>query len=179
MTGAPPEGAGDDAAQEGVLATLSVDGAAVELRRADATDLPALVALLADDVLGATREALEQSEEQLAPYRRAFDLIDADPAHLLVVAREGSAVAGTLHLTVLPGLARRGGLRGQLESVHVRRDLRGRGLGAAMIAWAVEEARRRGCDLVQLTSNKVRTDAHRFYGRLGFLASHEGFKLHL
>ena len=160
-----------------VLATLSVGGSDIELRRATADDLPGLVALLADDVLGATREALAGSEEHLAPYRRAFALVDADPAHLLVVAREGSTVVGTLQLTVLPGLAHRGALRGQLESVHVRAELRGRGVGAAMIAWAVDEARRRGCGLVQLTSTKVRADAHRFYGRLGFVASHEGFKL--
>jgi GNAT superfamily N-acetyltransferase len=176
VTADPSTGTGDVTAP---LATLSFDGRAVELRQATAADLPGLVALLADDLLGATRETREQSEEQLAPYRRAFDLIDADPAHLLVAAAEGAAVAGTLQLTVLPGLARRGGLRGQIESVHVRTDLRGRGLGAAMIGWAVEEARRRGCGLVQLTSNKVRTDAHRFYGRLGFVASHEGFKLQL
>ena len=161
------------------LTTLSVGGSTVELRRATADDLAGLVALLAEDVLGATREAPNHTGAELAPYRRAFDLIDADPAHLLVVARKGSEVAGTLQLSVLPGLSRRGGLRGQIESVHVRSGLRGRGLGAAMIGWAIEEARRRGCGLVQLTSNKVRADAHRFYGRLGFVASHEGFKLQL
>ena len=89
------------------------------------------------------------------------------------------AVAGTLQLTVIPGLARRGALRAQIEAVRVREDLRGQGLGHELFAWAVEEARRRGCALVQLTTDKRRADAHRFYGRLGFVASHEGFKLHL
>ncbi|MCW2683878.1 MAG: family N-acetyltransferase [Blastococcus sp.] len=162
-----------------LLTTLSVSGSTLELRRATADDLAGLVALLAQDVLGATREALNQTGEELAAYRRAFDRIDADPAHLLVVARAGREVAGTLQLSVLPGLSRRGALRGQIETVHVRSELRGRGLGAAMIGWAIEEARRRGCGLVQLTSDKVRADAHRFYGRLGFIASHEGFKLQL
>jgi GNAT superfamily N-acetyltransferase len=84
---------------------------------------------------------------------------------------------GTLQLSVLPSLPHRGALRGQLEGVHVRADQRGGGLGAAMVGWAVEEARRRGCSEVQLTSQKRRTDAHRFYERLGFTRSHEGFKL--
>ncbi|CAA9221196.1 MAG: hypothetical protein AVDCRST_MAG57-586 [uncultured Blastococcus sp.] len=166
-------------AAEPVLATLSVGGSDVELRRATTDDLPAVVALLADDVLGATRETADRSGEVLEPYRRAFDLIDADPAHLLVVADAGAELAGMLQFSVLPGLAHRGALRGQIESVHVRQDLRGRGLGAALIGWAVAEAGRRGCGLVQLTSDKARTDAHRFYGRLGFVASHEGFKLRL
>lgn len=161
------------------LSTLTVAGARIELRRATAGDLAGLVALLAGDVLGATREALEPVEEELAPYRRAFNLIDADPAHLLVAALHDGEIVGTLQLSVLPGLSRRGGLRGQIESLHVRADHRGRGLGAAMIGWAVEEARHRGCALVQLTSNKVRADAHRFYGRLGFEATHEGFKRQL
>jgi GNAT superfamily N-acetyltransferase len=86
---------------------------------------------------------------------------------------------GTVQLSFLPGLARRGALRAQLEAVRVRADQRGRGVGAAMIGWAIEEARRRGCALVQLTSDKSRPDAHRFYAGLGFVASHEGLKLPL
>ncbi len=152
------------------------DGTTVELRRATAADLPALVALLADDVLGAAREA---ADGDLTPYRRAFDLLDADPAHLLLVAAVSDAVVGTVQLTVLPGLARRGALRAQLEAVRVAGAARGGGLGAAMIGWAVDEARRRGCALVQLTTDKSRTDARRFYERLGFVASHEGMKLPL
>ena len=156
--------------------TVPTTGAPVLLRRATVADLPALVALLADDPLGASRE---EPDGDLAAYRRAFDLIDADPAHLLVAAVAGDAVVGTLQLTFLPGLARHGALRAQLEAVRVAADERSRGLGAAMVGWAVEEARRRGCGLVQLTTDKSRSEAHRFYERLGFVASHEGLKLAL
>jgi GNAT superfamily N-acetyltransferase len=138
--------------------------------------VPALVALLADDDLGRGREA---PAGDLTPYLRAFALVDADPAHLLVVAEDGNDVVGTLQLSVLPGLSRRGALRAQLEGVRVAGGSRGTGLGAALVGWAVDEARRRGCALVQLTTDKVRTDAHRFYTRLGFVASHEGLKLDL
>jgi GNAT superfamily N-acetyltransferase len=156
--------------------TVPTTGASVLLRRATATDLPGLVALLADDPLGASRE---EPDGDLAAYRRAFDLIDADPAHLLVAAVAGDAVVGTLQLTFLPGLARHGALRAQLEAVRVAAEERSRGLGAAMVGWAVEEARRRGCGLVQLTTDKSRSEAHRFYERLGFVASHQGLKLAL
>jgi GNAT superfamily N-acetyltransferase len=157
-------------------ATLTLDGGAVELRRATVADLPALVALLADDPLGAARET---SDGDLTPYLRAFALLDTDPAHLLVAAVDGGSLVGTLQLTFLPGLARRGALRAQIEAVRVAAGARGRGLGAAMIGWAVEEARSRRCGLVQLTTDKSRADAHRFYERLGFIASHEGMKLPL
>ena len=156
--------------------TLLVDGAPVELRRATAADLVALVALLADDELGARREA---TDGYLEPYRAAFDLVDADPAHILVVAADGDVVAGTLQLSLLPGLSRRGALRAQIEGVRVASGARSRGIGAAMLRWAIEEARRRGCALVQLTTDKTRTDAGRFYERLGFIATHEGLKLQL
>jgi GNAT superfamily N-acetyltransferase len=106
-----------------------------------------------------------------ATCRRTFALLDADPAHLLVAAVDGDTVVGTLQLTFLPGLARRGALRAQIEGVRVSAGTRGRGLGAAMVGWAVGEARRRGCGLVQLTTDKSRADAHRFYERLGFVAS--------
>jgi GNAT superfamily N-acetyltransferase len=159
------------------VTTLVIGGRPVELRRAVTDDLPALVALLADDPLGRAREA--QAGDDVAPYRRAFAQIDGDPAHLLVVAVDGTDVVGTFQLSFLPGLARRGALRAQLEAVRVRADHRQRGLGAAMIGWAIDEARRRGCALVQLTTDKSRADAHRFYERLGFGASHEGLKLPL
>ena len=151
-------------------------GGPVELRRATAADVPALVVLLADDELGVHREA---ADGDLRSYRAAFDLIDADPAHLLVVAVDGDAVVGTLQLSFLPGLTRRGALRGQIEGVRVASSARSRGVGAAMLGWAVDEARRRGCALVQLTTDKARAEAHRFYERLGFVATHEGLKLHL
>jgi GNAT superfamily N-acetyltransferase len=158
----------------GSLANLTANGATYELRRATRADVGAIVDLIAADQIGATRDGGD-----LAPYERAFAMIDADPAQLLVVAADGDAVVGTLQLTFIPGLARRGALRAQIEAVRVRADLRGRGLGNALIAWAVEEARRRDCALVQLTSDKRRAEAHRFYGRLGFIATHEGFKLRL
>jgi GNAT superfamily N-acetyltransferase len=156
--------------------TVTLGGAELQLRRATAADLPALVAMLADDPLGAGREA---DDGDLTPYRRAFDLVDGDPAHVLVVAVAGDAVVGTLQLSVLPGLARRGALRGQIEAVRVAAGTRGRGLGAAMVGWAVEESRRRGCALVQLTTDKARIEARSFYERLGFSASHEGMKFAL
>jgi GNAT superfamily N-acetyltransferase len=155
--------------------TLTVGSRRVYLRPAAEADLPAVVALLADDALGSGRE----TAAELAPYRRAFELIAADPAHTLVVAVDGTEIVGTLQLSVLPGLSRRGALRGQVEAVRVRADRRGQGLGEAMIGWAVEEAARRSCALVQLTTDTSRTDAHRFYERLGFVASHVGFKLDL
>ena len=159
-----------------VLAQLPLRGTTVALRRAAAADVPAIVELLAADQLGATRDGIS-SDEDLQPYLAAFGVIDADPAHLLLVATDGAQVVATMQLSLLPGLARRGALRAQLEAVRVRRDHRGRGLGAALLGWAVEEARRRDCALVQLTSDRSRTDAHRFYERLGFVASHDGLKL--
>ncbi|WP_426244258.1 GNAT family N-acetyltransferase [Nocardioides sp. LHG3406-4] len=146
-----------------------------QVRRAEAGDLPAIVALLADDPLGSGREQLDD----LTPYRAAYDAIAADPGQLLLVAVGGDRVVGTMQLSFIPGLSRRGALRAQLEGVRVHHDHRSRGLGADLVAWAVDEARRRGCALVQLTTDKSRPDAHRFYERLGFRASHEGFKLQL
>jgi GNAT superfamily N-acetyltransferase len=154
------------------LATL--DGT-VTLRRAVPDDLPEVVALLAADQLGVHREAADD----LQPYRAAFDAITADPAHLLVVAVEAGRVVGTMQLSFIPGLARRGAWRAQVEAVRVHENVRNRGVGARMIGWAIDESRRRGCALVQLTTDKRRTDAHRFYERLGFVGSHEGMKLHL
>jgi GNAT superfamily N-acetyltransferase len=153
--------------------TLPAPLSTAHLRRATLRDLASIVELLADDALGAARE----SAGDLRPYRRAFEAIDADPAHLLLVAEADGAVVATMQLSLLPGLARRGALRAQLEAVRVHAGHRGTGLGREMIGWAIDEARRRGCALVQLTSDKQRPDAHRFYARLGFVASHEGMKL--
>jgi GNAT superfamily N-acetyltransferase len=160
------------------LAELDLPGGPVVLRLAAADDLPDLVALLADDQLGAQRESTDPAG--LAPYRAAFDAIAADPHHLLVVAVDGGAqVVGTLQLSLVPGLSRRGAWRAQIEAVRVGRAARGGGLGTGMIEWAVGEARRRGCALVQLTTDRRRHDAHRFYRRLGFTDSHVGMKLPL
>ncbi|SMX39254.1 GNAT family N-acetyltransferase [Maliponia aquimaris] len=149
----------------------------ITLRRATAEDLPALVALLADDPLGAARE--DASLPLADCYTQAFDAIDADPNQLLVVATRDGTVIGCLQLSFLPGLSRRGAWRGQIESVRVAPSARGLGLGRQMIDWAIETCRTRGCTLVQLTSDTSRPDAHRFYESLGFVPSHTGFKLPL
>lgn len=157
------------------LLTAVVERGTFTLRRALKGDLPAILRLLADDQLGAARE----SAEDLAPYEKAFDAIDADPAHLLMVGELDGEVVATFQLSYLPGLSRKGSWRSQIEAVRVSRELRGQGVGALMIHWAVDQARQRGCTLVQLTTDKSRTAAHRFYERLGFVASHEGMKLTL
>ena len=144
-----------------------------EIRRATADDRPAIVAMLADDPLGARRE----SPDDLATYQAAFERIDRDPGQRLVVAVRDGRTVGTLQLTVIPGLSRRGATRSIIEAVRIHSDERGGGLGTQLIQWAVDESRREGCVLVQLTSDATRTDAHRFYERLGFVASHEGMKL--
>jgi GNAT superfamily N-acetyltransferase len=159
------------------LAVLTVGASLITIRRANRTDVSRIVELLADDPLGGAREVSGASD--LEPYLRAFAMIDADPDELLVVAEDGEDVVGTMQLSFIPGLSRRGASRAQIEAVRVRQDLRDRGLGHAMFEWAIAEARNRGCSLVQLTSDKSRTDAHRFYERLGFVASHEGMKLAL
>ncbi|MFD5774120.1 GNAT family N-acetyltransferase [Streptomyces fungicidicus] len=147
----------------------------LEIRAAAADDLPAIVGMLADDPLGARRE----SPEELAPYLTALERLGADPnQHLVVAVREGRVV-GTLQLTIVPGLSRRGATRSIIEAVRIHGDERGSGLGSRLIEWAIDTSRREGCQLVQLTSDNTRTDAHRFYERLGFTASHVGFKLPL
>jgi GNAT superfamily N-acetyltransferase len=160
------------------LATVTAGSAQVVLRRAVPDDLAAIVALIAADQLGASRDGVRDAGD-MAAYEAAFGAIDSDPAQLLVVAEVAHRVVGTLQLTFIPGLARRGALRAQIEAVRIAESVRGDGLGSVLLGWAIEEARRRGCALVQLTTDKSRTDAHRFYQRLGFIASHEGMKLAL
>ncbi|WP_374968316.1 GNAT family N-acetyltransferase [Terrabacter sp. BE26] len=145
------------------------------IRPATRDDVPAVVALLADDPLGAGREDPGDTEV----YDTAYDRVAADPAQHLVVAERDGRVVGTLQLSVIPGLSRRGATRSVIEGVRVARGERGSGLGTELVAWAVEESRRLGCSLVQLTSDASRVDARRFYERLGFVASHVGFKLQL
>ena len=159
-----------------ILETLDLGGARVTLRRAEAHDVPGIVGLLAADQLGATRDGVGRAED-LPVYQAAFAAIDRDPAHLLIVAQSGPDLVATMQLSFLPGLARRGALRAQIEAVRVHEAYRNRGLGAALFTWAIDEARRRHCALVQLTTDKSRTSAHRFYERLGFAATHEGMKL--
>lgn len=147
------------------------------MRRATPDDLPAIVTLLADDAIGGTRE---NPGPPLDPrYADAFAAISRDPNQLLAVADDGGTVVGCLQLTFIPGLPRLGAWRGQIEGVRVASSRRGSGLGSAMIRWAVGECCRRGCGLVQLTTDKARADAARFYEALGFVASHQGMKLTL
>ena len=149
--------------------------AELTFRRAVERDLPAIVAMLADDVLGAERESLDD----LGPYRAAFAAIDANPNQLLLVAERDGNVVGTAQLTFIPGLSHKGMWRCDIEAVRIRSDQRGSGLGSALIRWCIDTARDRGCGMVQLTSNATRLDTHRFYTRLGFTQSHVGFKLML
>jgi GNAT superfamily N-acetyltransferase len=146
-------------------------------RRATETDVPAIVRMLADDRLGASREAL--GAESLPRYLNAFRVIDADANQFLLVVDDGKEIVGTLQLTFIAGLARGGLKRGLVEAVRVASDRRGEKIGEAMIAWAVEKCRQEQCGIVQLTTDKSRTDAHRFYDRLGFEPSHIGYKMML
>jgi len=145
-----------------------------EIRRAVAADVPAIVAMLADDPLGAKRELPGDPS-----YAEAFKEIDADPRQLLAVAVADDEVVGTLQLTFIPGLSRLGATRALIEAVRVRSDQRGGGLGGHLIQWAIDTARERGAAMIQLTTDASRKDAHRFYERLGFVASHVGMKLPL
>jgi ribosomal protein S18 acetylase RimI-like enzyme len=147
----------------------------VIFRSATEADLPAIVALLADDAIGAGREDLSSSDA----YTTAFREVSADPRNHLVVADVGGEVAGTLQLTYIPGVSRMGTERAQIEGVRVAAAHRSRGLGREMIRWAVGQAEARGCRLVQLTSDKRRSDAIRFYESLGFEPTHVGMKLPL
>jgi GNAT superfamily N-acetyltransferase len=144
------------------------------IRRAHRDDVPALVALYADDFLGATRE----DPTHLDGYYVAFDAIARDANSELMVAEEGGRIVGTFQLTFITHLSHGGSRVAEIEAVRVAVDRRGRGLGAALMRWAVDRARAAGCTRLQLTSNKQRRDAHRFYERLGFVASHEGMKLY-
>jgi GNAT superfamily N-acetyltransferase len=110
---------------------------------------------------------------------RAFEAIDCDEGQVLAVAKRDGKVVGTLQLSFIRYLTYRGGLRGQIEGVRIDSSVRGEGIGRRMCEWAIDQARQRGCHMVQLTTNKRRSDAHRFYESLGFEATHEGMKLHL
>ncbi|MBZ9807366.1 MULTISPECIES: GNAT family N-acetyltransferase [unclassified Mesorhizobium] len=146
----------------------------ITFRKALASDLPALVAMLADDPLGAARE--DASLPLAQGYVDAFDAIDADPNQLLAVAVDGADVVGTLQISFLAGLSRKGAWRGQIEAVRVAGHRRSEGIGRLMIEWAVDQCRARGCGLVQLTTDRTRADAHRFYESLGFTGTHLGYK---
>ena len=145
-------------------------------RKATQDDLMEIVEMLANDPLGALREDLQHPEK----YQQAFEnIIKDNNQELIVVENEGREIIGTLQLTFIQYLTHQGGIRAQIESVRVRDDQRGKGIGKKMFEWAIHRAKQKGAHLVQLTSDKKRLDAIRFYERLGFTASHEGMKLHV
>ena len=148
-----------------------------QFRSAQETDLPQLIEMLAADELGATREDTSQPINRR--YRSAFSAIDRDPNNSLIVADLDAKLVGMMQLTFIPYLSHTGSWRCLIEGVRVHADHRGAGLGRTMIEWAIEAARKRDCQIVQLTSDKQRSGAIRFYESLGFVASHEGFKLKL
>jgi GNAT superfamily N-acetyltransferase len=149
----------------------------IAFRRATRADVPGIVHLLADDPLGAKREKAEVPLPE--SYWRAFEAIDGDPNNELIVACRDTELIGVLQLTFIPSLTYQGGWRAAIEGVRVAGSVRSQGLGRKMFEWAIAQAHQRGCHLVQLTTDKARPDARRFYEGLGFVASHEGMKLHL
>jgi ribosomal protein S18 acetylase RimI-like enzyme len=144
------------------------------IREAQHQDLGAIVRVIADDSFGA-REVAEDPLPQA--YRDAFDAIQDRPDHQLLIGEIEGRIVATAQVTFLPGLAHQGAWRAQIESVHVASDLRNRGIGKRLMEEAISRARARGCRIVQLTSNKARNNAHRFYESLGFVTSHQGMKL--
>ena len=156
---------------------MTTDSCSPTFRHAISQDLPQLVAMLADDDLGAQRE--DSSQPLNSNYRTAFDAIDRDPNNILVVAEVGQSIIGMLQLTFIPYLTHIGSWRCLIEGVRIHPDFRGKGLGRTLIEWSIEVARKRQCQIVQLTSDKQRPEALRFYESLGFKATHEGFKLKL
>lgn len=152
-------------------------GVGVRIRWARQDDLPTLVRLLADDDLGALREQVTDPVPEA--YRDAFLAIEDDPRNVLVVAEEDGAVVGMCQLTLIPGLARQGAWRAQIEAVRVAAERRGERVGRTLLEWTLDYARQHGARIAQLTTDKRRDRAHRFYADLGFHASHEGMKLPL
>ena len=159
------------------MSTKPANNRPFSIRPAERTDVCAIVALLADDELGSRRE--EYADPLPERYYVAFEAIDRDANHQLVVAESGGEVVGTLQVSFLPYLTYRGGWRAQIEAVRIGRSLRGTGLGRRLVEWAIDRARERGCHVVQLTTDKTRPQALEFYRSLGFKPTHEGMKLHL
>ena len=152
--------------------TLTLGTRTFTILRAQAQDVPQLVALLADDVLGRERESAD-----LAPYEQAFERIDRDENQLLIAVRdETEQIVATMQLTLMPSLSRGGATRLQIEAVRVAASTRGSGLGTALFEWAHQWGRERGARLAQLTTDASRADAQRFYDRLGYAPSHVGLK---
>ena len=149
----------------------------INFRQATREDVPAIVKMLAEDMLGSQREQFADPLPEA--YYKSFDLIDRDSSHELIVAEHNGELIGTLHLMFLPSLSFQGGLRAQIESVRVSESRRGQGIGSELMKWSIARAKERGAHLVQLTTHASREDAHRFYERLGFKGSHLGMKLSL
>lgn len=147
------------------------------IRPAVRADLPAIVRMLADDILGAGRESFADPLPQA--YYDAFDEIGAMPGTEQIVAEQDGRIVGAMQLTCIPGISRIGMKRAIIEAVRIDAGLRGKGLGSELIRWAIARAKAKGCGVIQLTSDRARADAHRFYERLGFKASHVGMKLEL
>jgi ribosomal protein S18 acetylase RimI-like enzyme len=168
----------DSGSPDELIAIDPMSASDVRIRNAVAEDLPAIVRMLADDALGTQRERLDDPLPEA--YLRAFQAIEGDPNNELIVAEgvDGSAVA-VLQLTFTPHITHQGGWRATIEGVRVDGRLRGSGLGRQLFTWAIDRARERGCHLVQLTTDRRRPAARRFYEALGFAASHEGMKLKL
>ena len=156
---------------------MTEPAATLSFRRATRVDVPTLVAMLADDVLGAQRERFADPLPQT--YYDAFAAIDSDPNNLLLLAENADQIVGMLQITFIPYLTYQGGWRALIEGVRVAKSARGQGIGQALLTEALDRARANGCHLIQLTTDKTRADALAFYERLGFRASHEGMKLHL
>lgn len=145
-------------------------------RQASREDVIHIVALLSDDELGSKREKF--SDPLPDSYFNAFENITKDSNQELIVIEQEGEIIGTLQLTFIPYLTYQGGIRSQIEAVRIRKDRRGSGLGEELLKWAIERAQERGAHLLQLTTDKKRPDALRFYEKFGFKATHEGMKLH-
>ncbi len=149
----------------------------LNFRLATRADVPTLVAMLADDALGAQREQF--TDPLPLAYYAAFEALDRDPNNELILACLGDRVIGMLQLTYIPSLSYQGGWRALIESVRVDAAYRSQGIGRQLMVWTLDRAKARGCHLAQLSTHKSRVDAHRFYERLGFEKSHVGMKLSL
>lgn len=152
-----------------------MEGIMMKIRKANQTDLSSIVRLLADDELGVQREHFE--EPLPAVYKEAFHAIESQVGNQVLVAVDQGDVIGCLQLTMIPGLSRLGMKRAQIEGVRIDRNYRRKKIGENLIEEAIQIAQSENCGLVQLTTDKERQDAYRFYERLGFTASHEGMKL--
>jgi len=149
----------------------------MKFRKATRRDIPFIVQLIANDKLGQMREKFEDPLPE--KYYEAFDKISRDSnQELMVVENDQNEIIGTLHLTFIQYLTYQGGIRAQIEAVRIREDLRGEGIGRKMFEWAIQRSKERNAHLLQLTTDKKRPEAIRFYENLGFKASHEGMKIH-